>query len=195
MDASFIRAALLAAHPDAAFVEELTIRAQGQRYKDAPWDHVERERRIDMLMFESLQRTAIEVKVSKADAARETFDKTEPWWRVSHRFIYAVPAHLIDVPPRYGAGLWWVHEDGRVEVKQRASVNKYPEPLPQLTVQAIAYRASMALRSGVQDAHRSNVRELKSLRDRNMSLDRQVQRLGMRVLELEEQLSQRTSMS
>lgn len=142
MNAAEVLAAIRRAHPQAALVPELVIRDEpviaGQ--KDDPaqaW-----YRRVDALMIEDLVRTAIEIKVSRADAARETWQKARPWWRVCHRFIYVVPAGLIEHPPVFGAGLWWVHPDGRIEVKRRARVSKSPEPLPQLVVQNIALRAT-----------------------------------------------------
>ena len=136
--------ALLAARPDAAIVPELTIADETARAMVLPKgeDRPPTTRRIDALMFESLQRTAVEIKVSKADAARESWEKVRPWVAVTHRFIYLTPAGLIEQPPVYGAGLWWVHDDGRIEVRRKARINAYPEPMPQLLVQALAYRAS-----------------------------------------------------
>lgn len=99
-------------------------------------------RRIDALMFRTLERTAIEIKVDTADVRREDHRKVAPWRRVTHRFVYAVPAGLIDQPPMWGTGLWWIHDDGRVEVVRRAKVNTTPEPLPQHVIQALAYRAA-----------------------------------------------------
>ena len=56
--------------------------------------------------------------------------------KVVHRFVYAVPAGLIDRPP-VGAdqrsGLVWVYPDGRVEWKRKCKINHSPEALPQLT--------------------------------------------------------------
>ena len=100
------------------------------------------ERRIDALMFHSLQLTAIEIKISRSDGGRETWAKVMPWRRITHRFVYAVPAGLFDKPPLKGCGLWWVHEDGRVEVKVKSAINKYPEALPLHVIQRLGYRAS-----------------------------------------------------
>lgn len=100
-----------------------------------------RVRRIDALMFQGKVRTAIEIKVDRADVKREVWAKYRPWYNVVHRFIYAVPAGLIERPPFQQAGLVWVHPDGRVEMKKRAKINQTPEPLPQLVVQNLAYRA------------------------------------------------------
>lgn len=100
-----------------------------------------RMRRIDALVYESGMRTAFEIKVSKADARNESWKKVEPWRRVVHRFIYVVPAGLLDRAPVSGCGLWWVYEDGRVEVKGKATVQKYPEPLPENVVKRLMYKA------------------------------------------------------
>lgn len=141
MRASEVLAAVRAHHSTAAIVSEVSILDEyGQQTttRDAP---VPTMRRIDALMFDNLIRTAIEIKVDLADVKRETWQKVQPWRRVCHRFVYVVPAGLIDVPPVYGAGLWWVHDDGRIEVKRKAKVSRTPEPLPQRVVQVLAYRA------------------------------------------------------
>lgn len=139
MSAARILDLLRAHHRTAALVAELTI-------SDYDWpEHYEgggpSARRIDALMFDALQRTAIEIKVTRADAARETWGKTAPWRRVCHRFVYACPAGLLEHPPIYNCGLWWVYPDGRVEVRRRAKLNPSPEPLPQHVVQTLAYRS------------------------------------------------------
>lgn len=99
-------------------------------------------RRIDGLMFDGPQRTAIEVKVTVADSHRESWAKVWPWKRLTHRFIYATPAGLIEHPPVWGCGLWWIHDDGKVEIVRKASINKYPEPLPNSVITNLAYRAA-----------------------------------------------------
>ena len=45
-------------------------------------------------MIDEQIRTAIEIKVDRADAKRETWAKIRPWKRVTHRFLYAVPEPL-----------------------------------------------------------------------------------------------------
>lgn len=130
-------------YPDAAFVPEVTISDETAMALMEPGvAHEPLNRRIDALMFDSLQRTAVEIKVSVADSRRESWSKVRPWMLTTHRFVYAVPAGLLEHPPVYGAGLWWVHEDGRVEVRRKARINRYPEPLPQLVVQTLAFRAA-----------------------------------------------------
>ena len=143
MKAVEVLEALRTTWPGAAIVPELTI------YDEIEWtksdaDHESITRRIDALMIDDLVRTAIEIKVSRADAARETWAKVRPWRLVSHRFLYATPAGLIDCPPipGIGAGLVWVHDDGHVEWKVRCKVGRTPEPLPQRVVQTLAYRAA-----------------------------------------------------
>ena len=144
--AADVLTALRRKHTRAALVPEVTI---SDRWADAfmvdgdPIDHLPvYTRRIDALMFETRIRTAIEIKVTRADAKRENHRKVWPWRQVVHRFYYAVPAGLIDHPPVHGCGLWWVHADGRVEVRRNAVINRTPEPLPQQVVQALAYRAA-----------------------------------------------------
>ena len=44
----------------------------------------------------------------------------------------------------WDCGHWGVHPDGRVEVKRKAKVNKYPEPLPNDVILRLAYRAGRA---------------------------------------------------
>lgn len=111
-------------------------------------------RRIDALMFETLTRTAVEIKVSMADLRRETPYKWWPWRNVTHRFIYAIPYGMCDqvevirATGNYGAGVWGIHEDGRVEILRRAKVHKHPEPLPQQVIQAMAYRIHAHHRAG-----------------------------------------------
>lgn len=148
MNAREVVEALRAANRDAAIVTEVVI-------SDHLWDERIGEstptRRIDALMFRSLQRTAIEVKVTLADWKRDTYRKRAPWQAVVNRFVYVVPKSLHDrVAGQYGThdldvwdcGVWTVDEDGRVEVVKKAKVRPHPEPLPQHVVQALAFRAT-----------------------------------------------------
>ncbi|NKS52545.1 hypothetical protein GS500_04610 [Rhodococcus hoagii] len=106
-------------------------------------------RRIDGLMFDGNQcRTAIEVKVSRADFLRETEEKRRAWRAVTHRFVYATPAGLLrpdEIPD--GCGLWEVHPDGSVVIAKKARGNKTPDPIPQRVLVALAYRLKNAERS------------------------------------------------
>lgn len=108
-------------------------------------------RRIDALILASTGRTAIEIKVSRADFRRETEEKRRAWRTIVNRFIYAAPVGLIprDELPA-GCGLWefdpeqvgrYGYQHGLTAVA-RAKVNKSPAPLPQQIVTALAYRVS-----------------------------------------------------
>lgn len=142
MDAKFILKAIQKKHSTCAIVPELTI-------ADLDWlDHWVTgdpkpisNRRIDALMFDSLQRTALEIKVTKKDFNADTWAKRRAWAKVVHRFIYVVPESM-DVKAPYGCGLWKVSESGTIRVAKNATIQKYPEHLPQDLVQRMAYRAS-----------------------------------------------------
>lgn len=99
-------------------------------------------RRIDgLLIGKSATRTAIEVKISRADFKRETDEKRRAWIKHTHRFTYACPAGLIqpeEVPK--GLGLWWVHPNGRIEVVKKCTVNKNPLPMPDHLFATLCYR-------------------------------------------------------
>lgn len=150
MNANDVLDAVRRHHRDKAFVPEMVIGTRDYAGYEAwladPHGRTQpaQTRRIDALMFDGPQRTAIEVKVSRADVKRETWQKVAPWLDVTHRYIYAVPAGLIETGevPHPQAGIWWVHDDGRVEVRRKAQVRKYPEPLPQQVITALAYRAA-----------------------------------------------------
>lgn len=136
MTAAQILEAIRRKHPRAALVPELTVNVP-------MWDESEAQkyqRRIDALMIQSHERTAIEIKTTPADFKRETDQKVRPWRNITHRFIYAFPAGMEGMPG-HGLGLWWVHTDGTIEVRKKAIVRKYPEPLPQDVIQRLAYRA------------------------------------------------------
>jgi hypothetical protein len=146
MTARDVLAALRRHHYRAAIVPELGIVDEWAFY-DFNEDPLQTPppvytRRVDALMFEARIRTAIEIKVSRSDCKRESPNKVRPWRRVVHRYYYAVPAGLIDTPPVYGCGLWWVHPSGLVEVRRKTTINAAPEPLPQSVVQSLAFRAA-----------------------------------------------------
>lgn len=129
-------------------MRELTITDTRELYRELEKGerHGPLKRRIDALMFSpDGMRTAIEIKVDVADAQRESWAKIRPWMMVVHRYVYAVPAGLIDRPP-VGAdqrsGLVWVYPDGRVEWKKKCKINHSPEALPQLTMFNMAWRAA-----------------------------------------------------
>lgn len=145
MNAGDILDALRKAWPTAAIVPELTISDEHELANlYAPEGHDSLRRRIDALMIDKQIRTAIEIKVSRADAGRETWAKIRPWKRVTHRFLYAVPAGLIETSPVIDAsiGVVWVHADGSIEWRRKCKINHVPEPLPGLVVENIAHRAA-----------------------------------------------------
>lgn len=101
-----------------------------------------RYRRIDLLGLDSQhQWTAVEIKVSRADFARETYEKRHPWITKTHRFIYAVPEGLI-VPDEIpnGCGLWTVTETGQVKVAKRARVNRSRQEFPETFLRTLFWR-------------------------------------------------------
>lgn len=95
-------------------------------------------------MIDKQIRTAIEIKVDRADAKRETWAKIRPWKRVTHRFLYAVPEGLIDTSPVIDAsiGIVWVRADGTIEWRRKCKINHVPEPLPGIVVERLARRAA-----------------------------------------------------
>lgn len=141
MDSAFILDSIRKKYSESAIVPELTISDLDWLELHEPGQRRVKERRIDALMFQSFQRTAIEVKVSEADFKRDTWAKRRPWARVVHRFIYAVPHDMRATAP-YGCGLWRISPDGKVAVSKKALVQKHPEHLPQEVVQRLAYRAA-----------------------------------------------------
>lgn len=94
-------------------------------------------RRIDALMtqgknkYGEYPRTAIEVKVSRADFRRDSVEKRRQWQKVTHRFVYFVPKDMIspnEVPE--GCGLWY-WDNGIITTAKRCVVQKRPEDLDQ----------------------------------------------------------------
>lgn len=140
-------------------VTEARLARNGARYpryfKDAPAFTEEHQaildaghaaqRRIDALLVKSGQRTAIEVKISRADYRRETPEKRRAWQEITHRFVYATPYGLIqpeEVPAE--CGLWWVYPTGGVVIAKKARVNKTPLPVPDQIFVALMFRAMHA---------------------------------------------------
>lgn len=83
--AASILAALRKHHAGAAIIPEITIGDEDGLLLATTEDRLPTTRRIDALMFDSLLRTAIEIKVSVTDAKRDTWQKVWPWMRVTHR--------------------------------------------------------------------------------------------------------------
>jgi len=94
MDASCILDAIGAKYPRAVIVPEISIndpywhdwddRTSPEKRHDGHKPY----RRIDALMFESFQRSAIEVKISAADYRLDTEQKRRPWRRVTHTGLF-----------------------------------------------------------------------------------------------------------
>lgn len=103
-------------------------------------------RRIDALIFESHQITAVEIKISRADFFRDTLDKRGPWVNVTNRFVYLTPKGLIkleEVPD--GCALWeYDPENGAITIVKRSKINKTPEDFPTSMVRYFAWRAFAA---------------------------------------------------
>lgn len=101
-------------------------------------------RRIDALIFETVQKTAVEIKISRSDFFRDTLEKRAPWMRHTHRFIYLTPKGLVkaeEVPD--GCGLW-EYENGQITITKKAKVNKNVIDFPQSMVKYFAWRAFIA---------------------------------------------------
>lgn len=131
--------------------------ARGETVADAVpegWDYrgsVPR-RRIDALVISSTGRTAVEIKVTRADFRRDTDEKRRAWRAICHRFIYLTPRGLVTLdevpegcgliefdPEQHDPQYLWTH--GLTTVK-RATITKEPDPLPWQVTQALAYRVS-----------------------------------------------------
>ncbi|NCL73761.1 hypothetical protein [Rhodococcus sp. YH1] len=154
MNASDILDAIARKHRDCALIREVLVTDQdADRFASADaWVAAGRPgkmprfeptaRRIDGLLFNGGQiRTAIEVKISRADYQRENDAKRRPWIAVTNRFVYATPAGLLrpdEIPD--GCGLWEVDDAGRVTIARRARINRDPDPIPHQVLVALAYR-------------------------------------------------------
>jgi hypothetical protein len=107
-------------------------------------DTVKTVRRIDALIFESNTRTAVEIKISRADFFRDTDAKRAAWMKHTDRFIYLTPKGLInkeEIPE--GCGLW-EYENGKITVTKRATINKNVQDFPQSMFKYFAWRAFIA---------------------------------------------------
>lgn len=103
-------------------------------------------RRIDALIFESKSRTAVEIKISRADFFRDTEAKRSAWLQHTHRFIYLVPKGLVKVEEvADGCGLW-EYENGKITILKRAKINKEAKDFPPSMVKYFAWRAFAAER-------------------------------------------------
>ncbi|WP_032376704.1 hypothetical protein [Rhodococcoides fascians] len=179
MNAKEVLAAVRAKHNKCAIVAELVVndaerlaayrtwidagRPQGDSASDDFFASTS-YRRIDALMFDgNSTRTALEVKVSRADFKRETEAKRRPWELITNRFVYVTPAGLIqpDEVPAH-CGLWWVDDSAlearwtgsehirvpTVSVVKKAKTNKTPDPIPHQVIVAMAYRLGRQVSGG-----------------------------------------------
>lgn len=108
--------------------------------------HAITRRRIDALIFETKHRTAVEIKISRADFFRDTEAKRSAWMKHTHRFAYLVPKGLVkpeEVPD--GCGLW-EYENGVIAITKRAKINKGAEEFPAAMTKYFAWRAFAAER-------------------------------------------------
>lgn len=90
------------------------------------------------------ERHAVEIKVSRADLARELRSgKWRPWFDVTHRFYFAVPSSLTvslgEIPD--GCGLITISDRGYCSVDREAT-RRDPEPLDEVVWVDLARRAS-----------------------------------------------------
>lgn len=157
-------------HYDGALVPELTIYDEyaAQAYYQALPDNIKRyyankidedfeldaaidqaklkfSRRIDALLLHNRQWTALEVKISRADFKRDTYEKRRAWMERTDRFIYVTPEGLItkeEVPD--GCGWWEVSEQGRIKVSKRATINKNRVEFPESLIRTMFWRLSSA---------------------------------------------------
>jgi hypothetical protein len=101
-------------------------------------------RRIDALIFESQQITAVEIKISRSDFFRDTLEKRSAWVKHTNRFAYLTPKGLVkseEVPE--GCALW-EYENGIITIVKRSKINKESTDFPQSMVKYFAWRAFSA---------------------------------------------------
>jgi hypothetical protein len=116
------------------------------------WYKAKFERRIDAVIF-GPDLTAVEIKVSRADFFRDTYEKRRAWMEFTHRFVYVTPAGLVS-PDEIGENCGLLEyarpADGvsvyrhGLSTAKRAKRNKDPRPLPPSVLRAFAGRVSRA---------------------------------------------------
>lgn len=107
-------------------------------------------RRIDALVFEGNEKTAIEIKISRADFFRDTDMKRSAWQTHTDRFVYLTPQGLVkpeEVP--HGCALW-EYDGQKISVVKRAKLNKEVKPFPISMVKYFAWRAFAAERKNAR---------------------------------------------
>ena len=108
------------------------------------------ERRIDALIFTTKSRTAVEIKVTRADFKRDVFEKRRAWMHYTHKFVYATPKGLVtkeEIPEGCG---WWEYDpnlagpgywESGIVVSKRA-VSRVAEELPPALITSLMGRLS-----------------------------------------------------
>lgn len=170
MDSNFIKNSIKRKYPKSAFVPEISMKddyyfqeyirerknrlAYYKRKGKVKEDHVTDEnynmflgkefRRIDLLMLTVSTWTAIEIKVSRADFFKDTYEKRKVWKDHTHRFVYATPVGLVtpeEVPE--GCGLWEIDELGQIISKKNAKTNKERKEFPEAFLKTVFWRLSV----------------------------------------------------
>ena len=101
-------------------------------------------RRIDALIFEGKNTTAVEIKISRSDFFRDTLEKRSPWMRHTNRFVYLTPKGLVkleEVPENCGL---WEYENGSIVSVKNATRNKALVDFPTSMIRYFAWRAFIA---------------------------------------------------
>lgn len=113
-------------------------------------------RRIDALMvggmdsYGEYQKTAVEIKVSRADFKRDTEAKRKPWMNVTNRFVYLVPDGLVtpdEVPAECGLWYWkpYVYNSGgSITIAKKAKIRHSVEDFDSYFESYMIGRASRA---------------------------------------------------
>ena len=101
-------------------------------------------RRIDALIFESQQITAVEIKISRSDFFRDTLAKRSAWVKHTNRFAYLTPKGLVKIEEVPAGCALWEYENGKITIVKRAKVNKEPADFPQSMIKYFAWRAFSA---------------------------------------------------
>lgn len=101
-------------------------------------------RRIDALIFETKQITAVEIKISRSDFFRDTLEKRNAWVLHTNRFVYLTPKGLVKLEEVPVNCALWEYENGIITIVKRSKVNKEPKDFPQTMIKYFAWRAFSA---------------------------------------------------
>lgn len=111
-------------------------------------------RRIDALIFEGNERTAVEIKVSRADFFRDTDEKRGVWKNHTDRFVYLTPKGLMKVEEIPDGCALWEYDGHKITVIKRAKLNKDVQEFPQSMVKYFAWRSFIAERKNARYSNR-----------------------------------------